>query len=193
MKVWFNDQARPDLEEAPHREVLEAAEAEAARTGSVITSVTVDDAEISPETFPQLSGGLSARFTLVPLRSLVKETLEEAQGYLPRLEEGLLSIAKAFGDGDPASAQSLLADALDGLDWLLTVCRSCVSLMGSPLLQSRQDAFEEGLLLSLNVLMAQGEAGDFRGMADTLKDELLPKLRPLSDTLNELLKARNPQ
>lgn len=191
MKVWIDGQERRELSpSAPPLEILEAVKAEAARSGLVLTGLRVDGQEMDEEAFLGLSGGMSAHFTLTPVRILVQESLTEAQAYVSRLKKGLEKIAVHFEEGHAAVAQGGLSEALEGLDWSLGVYERCSALTAVPVTESEEQAFREGLLITLNRLIELIGEKKFPQAASVLRQELLPSISTLALMLDRLSEAR---
>ena len=112
MKVSIDGQERREIPStASPLEILEAVRAEAARSGLVLTGLRVDGVEMDERAFLALSGGMSAHFSLTPVRLLVRETLAEALSYISRLKKGIGEIADHFEEGGTSAAQNGLSEA----------------------------------------------------------------------------------
>ena len=191
MKVWINGEERPDISRlASPNDILEAVNAEAARRGSILTGVQVDGAEMDASAFLGISGGLEGRFELTPLRSLLRETLDEARRYAPRLRNGLELIAAQLENGDAAQAQATLPQAVEGLDWLLSVYDRCRALMSAPLAFSEEAALREGLLRAIGSLVEHAGARRYPEMVWLLRQDLLPSIETLALRIEDLSRLR---
>jgi hypothetical protein len=157
---------------------LNVVRGQVAKDGRVITELRVDDVEMDDEAFLNLAGGMAARFVSQPVRDLVRESLDDALGYVPRLVNGLEEIALHFDRNELGTAEGKLADAAEGLDWLLRVFHYC-----SALLAVGEETDEPGLAKLKESLAA---AVDQRGaqhakrcdpqMAHANRQDLLPNV-----------------
>lgn len=186
MKVSIDGQERSGFSpSASPLEILDGVKAEAARSGLVLTGIQVDGVEMDEAAFLGLSGGLSAQFTLTPVRVLVQESLAEALSYVARLKKGVEEIAGHFEGGEVPAAQGRLSEALEGLDWALDVYERCSALMAMPPAEEER-AFREGLLDTLNRLIGLMEEKRHLQMALILRQELLPSLDTLARMLGKV-------
>ena len=104
MKVSIDGQEHREIPStASPLEILEAVRAEAARSGLVLTGLRVDGVEMDERAFLALSGGMSAHFSLTPVRLLIRETIAEALDYVARLKKGIEEIADRFEQRDRKS------------------------------------------------------------------------------------------
>lgn len=191
MNVWVDGRERQDLSRlGSAAEILGALEAEAARSGMVIMEVRADGVAMEPEAFRDILGGREARFTLMSLRTLVRESLDEALAYSRRLRDGIESIASRFEEGKDPEARDMLTQAIDGLDWLLSAYEHCRILMSAPLVPEEEAALRSGLLSAVERLLAQAGGERRRDMARTLRQDFLPRVEMLSFRLGELSSFR---
>lgn len=194
MKVSIDGQERPEFpSSASPLEILEAVKSEAARSGLVLTGIRVDDVEMDEDAFLALSGGLSAHFSLTPVRLLVRETLAEALAYSSRLKKGLEEIAGRFEGGETSTAQNRLSEAMEGLDWLLGVYERCSALTAASFSESEENTFREKLLDTLNRLVElMGEKKHLQ-IALTLRQALLPSVDTLAQMLGKVSHPHTPE
>lgn len=191
MKVSIDGQERREFSpSASPLEILDAVKAEASRSGLVLAEVRVDGVEMDEEAFLGLSGGMSAHFTLTPVRVLVKESLTEALGYVSRLKKGLGEIAAHFEGGETSAAQGKLSEAMEGLDWALSVYERCSALMAVPFPDPEENTFREELLGTLNRLIDLMGEKKYLQMALTLRQELLPRVDTLALMFGRLVEPR---
>ncbi|RRD65240.1 hypothetical protein [Fretibacterium sp. OH1220_COT-178] len=191
MKVWIDGREHPELpSSATALEIMEAVKADAARSGHVVTGLRVDGVEMDEEAFLGLSGGLAAHFTLAPVRLLVRESLEEALAYIPRLRRGIEDIAGHFEQGETSRARSQLSEAMDGLDWTLKIYERCTALTAELIPEAEEHAIREGLLNALNRLIGLMGEKRYPEMALALRQELLPNIEALAANLGRLAQSR---
>lgn len=187
MKVSIDGQERREIPStASPLEILEAVRAEAARSGLVLTGLQVDGVEMDERAFLALSGGMSAHFSLTPVRILVRETLAEALSYISRLKKGIGEIADHFEEGGTSAAQNGLSEAMEGLDWTLDVYERCSTLTAGASADPEEQAFRGGLLDILNRLIGLMDGKRYPQMALVLRQELLPSIDELALMLGRL-------
>lgn len=187
MKVSIDGQERREIPStASPLEILEAVRAEAARSGLVLTGLQVDGVEMDERAFLALSGGMSAHFSLTPVRLLVRETLAETLSYISRLKKGIGEIADHFEEGGTSAAQNGLSEAMEGLDWTLDVYERCSTLTAGASADPEKQAFRGGLLDILNRLIGLMDGKRYPQMALVLRQELLPSIDELALMLGRL-------
>ena len=187
MKVSIDGQERREIPStASPLEILEAVRTEATRSGLVLTGLQVDGVEMDEWAFLALSGGMSAHFSLTPVRLLVRETLAEALSYISRLKKGIGEIADHFEEGGTSAAQNGLSEAMEGLDWTLDVYERCSTLTAGASADPEEQAFRDGLLEILNRLIGLMDGKRYPQMALVLRQELLPSIDELALMLGRL-------
>ncbi|NLL37369.1 MAG: hypothetical protein GX256_07610 [Fretibacterium sp.] len=184
MKVFIDGQELPEAASAP--EALQAAQEHVARSGRVLTEIQLDGMPMDEEAFLKVHTGAQACFSSKPLRVLINETLAEAQSYIPRLTLGLEEIATLFEGQEAAAAQGKLADALDGLDWLLLVYQKCCALLAAPPSEVERKRLEETLLTDISRLADPLEGKRFFEVALCIRKGLLPSIEEFSKMFQKL-------
>ncbi|MDR2175901.1 MAG: hypothetical protein LBO82_08195 [Synergistaceae bacterium] len=188
MKVYLDGQeiALPGGADAPS--VLSAVRGQVAKDGRVITGLRVDDVEMDDEAFLNLTGGMAAHFVSQPVRDLVRESLDDALGYAPRLTKGLEEIALHFDRNELATAESGLADAAEGLDWLLRVFHHCSALLavGGEADDAGLAKLKESLAAAVERLGSLHEERLYPQMALAIRQDLLPKVNELAAHVRSL-------
>jgi hypothetical protein len=178
MKVYLDGREAGLPDGADASSILNVVRGQAAKDGRVITELRVDDVEMDDEAFLNLAGGMAARFVSQPVRDLVRESLDGALDYAPRLTGGLEEIALHFDKNEPAAAEAKLADAAEGLDWLLRVFHHCSALlaageeMGGPDLAK----LKESLAAAVDRLGSLHEEKRYPQMALAIRQSLLPNV-----------------
>jgi hypothetical protein len=139
----------------------------------------VDNVEMDDEAFLNLTGGMAAYFVSQPTRELVLESLDEALNYAPRLTKGFEQICLHFDANELAMGEWKLADAAEGLDWLLSAFHHCQALLGiGDEINDQGLAKLKGTLADvINRLGSQHDERQFSQMAITIRQELLPNVR----------------
>ncbi|MDR3230453.1 MAG: hypothetical protein LBT65_03360 [Synergistaceae bacterium] len=183
MKVYADGQERPDFSNAADAAcILAGVRAEFSGSGRVITEIRVDGVTMDEEAFLNVIGNPQVHFTSQSVRTLVRDSLGEALEYAPRLARGLEEIASFFEGNEIARGQARLADAAEGLDWLLTVFQNCSALLaidreaeGTGL-----NEMKEALTASVNLLGVLHEEDKYLQMALCIRQRLTPEIDKLS-------------
>jgi hypothetical protein len=179
MKVYLDGQEvdLPDGADAPS--ILNVVRGEVAKGGRVITELRVDDVEMDDEAFLNLAGGMAARFVSQPVRDLVRESLDDALDYAPRLANGLEEIALHFDRDELGTAEGKLADAAEGLDWLLRTFHYCSVLLavGEEMSDPGLSKLKESLSAAVDQLGALHEKRSYPQMALAIRRDLLPNVK----------------
>jgi hypothetical protein len=140
------------------------------------------------EAFLNLTGGMAAYFVSQPVRDLVRDSLDDALGYIPRLTKGLEEIAQHFDRNELATAEGRLADAAEGLDWLLRVFHYCGALLAideettAPGLTKLKESFA----VAIEHLADLHEKRQHLQMAPAIRQDLLPRVNELAVYVRKL-------
>ena len=193
MKIWVDDQERKDLSllTSPD-EILKAVEEEAAHSGRVVADIRIDGMTVDAEAFRSLGlmtdrgSGHTAAFTLTPLRTLLRESLDTAVEYSQKLTSGAEEIAAQFERGEAGKALPTLSQLFDGLGWLISIYDRCRTFMPVPVRVDEEAAMKGKILETLRLLVRLADEGDFAAMALTLRWELLPSVRTLAQRVKDL-------
>ncbi|MDR1731388.1 MAG: hypothetical protein LBR61_04770 [Synergistaceae bacterium] len=179
MKIYIDDQERPDLAEAPDSgAVLAGVKTHLLEKGRVIMEIQVDGVPMDEKAFVNITGNPEARFTSGSVRSLVCESLDEAVNYIPRLTGGMEKIASAFETGEISRGQSTLASAAEGLDWLISVFQQCSTLLAVDLETEAAglNALQKSLVAGINDLASLHEDKKYSEMASCIRGSLIPEI-----------------
>ncbi|MDR1048337.1 MAG: hypothetical protein LBL51_01175 [Synergistaceae bacterium] len=186
MKVYIDGQDYSEiLGAAGAASILSAVRGEMTRTGRVVTEIQADGVVMDEDAFLNVTGALSARFSSQPVRDLVRESLDEALAYVPRLTGGLENIALHFEENEIPRGQGLLADAAEGLDWLLSVFQHCSSLLADEE-GSRREDLESSLSDCVNTVGALHGEKKYLQLALCLRQRLIPEVEKLAVYLRRL-------
>lgn len=123
-----------------------------------------------------------------PLGTLLRESLDSAMDYGPKLRNGLEAVARMLDEGDVARALPYLSQALQGINWLMAVYDDCREFLAAPVRPQEEAAVRSGLLNALKRLVSRVEAASFVEAAWMIREELLPCLRTLSARVEALSK-----
>lgn len=164
--------------------VFEAARRDALSKKSVIVEIIVDGVHIeNEETFFSLSGGMDIQFTSQPIISLVRESMEEGQKYIPTLIKGLGGIATLIEEGRENEAQNSFAQAVEGINWLVGVFAKSCALLGitSDGLSAGDWAKDSKELNEvLEEIISIMEKGRTMRMAFVIREKLIPVITKFS-------------
>jgi hypothetical protein len=189
MKVYIDGQEYSELlGSADVASILNVVRGEVSRNGRVVTEIRVDGVVMEEEAFLNVTGGLAERFTSQPVRELVHDSLGEAVDYIPRLTKGLQEIALHFEKNEIAIGQGKLADAADGLDWLLLVFQNCSALLAidEEMNGSGLDELKTALSESVNSLGTLHTERQYLQMALCLRQKLIPEVENFSVHVKKL-------
>jgi hypothetical protein len=183
MKVYIDGQECSGLfDGADTASILKAVRGEVSRNGRVVTEILMDGVVIDEEAFLNVTGGLAVRFVSQPVRELVHDSLDEAINYIPRLVKGLEEIALHFEKNEIAAGQGKLADAADGLDWLLLVFQNCSALLAveEEINNLGLDELKTALSKSINSLGTLHTECQYLQMALCIRQKLIPEIEKFS-------------
>lgn len=189
MKVYIDGQEYSELlGGADAASILNVVRGDVSRKGRVVTEIRLDDVVMDEEAFLNVTGGLAARFTSQPVRELVHDSLDEAVNYIPRLTKGLEEIALHFEKNELGVGQRKLADAADGLDWLLLVFQNCSALLaiGEEMNDLGLHELKTALSESINSLGALHTERQYSQMAFCIRQKLIPEIEKFSVHVKKL-------
>jgi hypothetical protein len=159
--------------------IFEAARRNALSKKSVIVEIIVDGVQIEDEeAFFSLSGGMDVHFKSQPIISLVRESMEEGQKYIPALLKGLEGIATLIEEGRENEAQNSFAQAVEGINWLVGVFAKSCALLGitSDSLSAGDWAKDsKELNEALGEIISIMEGGRTKRMEFTHRERLVPE------------------
>lgn len=177
MKVYIDGQDYSEaLGGANAVSILSAVRDETSRNGRVITEIRVDDVPMEEEAFLNLTGGLSANFTTQLVQELVMDSLDEAIKYIPRLKKGLEEIALHFEKNENIAGQGKLADAAEGLDWLLGVFQKCSILLAVGGDANKGEDLKAAFVADVTRVANLHEEGKFLQIALAIRQKLVPEV-----------------
>ncbi|MCL2684597.1 MAG: hypothetical protein FWE55_05075 [Synergistaceae bacterium] len=164
--------------------IFEAARRNALSKKSVIVEIIVDGVQIEDEeAFFSLSGGMDIHFTSQPIISLVRESVEEGQKYIPTLLKGLEGIATLIEEGRDNEAQNSFSQAVEGINWLVGVfAKSCALLGITSENLSAGDWTKDSKELNevLEEIISIMEGGRSMRMAFVIRERLIPVINKFS-------------
>ncbi|MDR2180855.1 MAG: hypothetical protein LBP21_11155 [Synergistaceae bacterium] len=189
MKVYIDGQEYSELPgNADAASILNVVRGEMSKNGRVVTEICLDNVVMDEEAFLNVTGGFLARFTSQPVRMLIRESLGEAVNYLPKLTQGLEEIALHFEKNEIAVGEGKLADAAEGLDWLLLVFQNCSALLAvdEEMNGSGLGELKPALSESVNSLAAFHAERKYPQIALCIRQKLIPEIEKFSVFIKKL-------
>jgi hypothetical protein len=183
MRIWLDDEElalADDVIAEGKEEIYEEVKRIASTRGRIITGMVLDGEAIDDfDVFVLVVGGQEVVFNSQSVRELVIETIAEGAEYLPALLNGLGSIAAKLETGSDKEAQNMLADAVEGINWLFSVFERSCALLGiaaesftSGNLAEEADVIR-GILEEMTSVM---ESGKNLELAFVIRDRLIPAM-----------------
>lgn len=187
MKVFVDDNALDLRSGAAKEEILREVLAACASRGRVLETISVDGVVLDEASFVALEGGSRVEVSTVSLRDLIRSSLQEAVGYLPKLVRGLGTVADRFEAEEKAQALPTLSDALEGIGWLLRVLADTHALLGARPAEGEELARLLAALQERLEKLSRALEGDrFFEAAFLLREEIVPALEGLAPRIEVL-------
>ena len=191
MEVIINEtKVEIDLDELSKDEILEKVRKEL--EDEIIDRIYLDEVEVSLDYFKENSIKLDkideVTFLTKTNDVLIEETLQQAEGYLPKLKEALNQAADLYKSKSLNKAADKLNQCLDGLEWYTEAMSGIYNLID----EEEVSDTGKGLLDKLNkansraMVAMQNENYDY--LSDIIKFEIVDYLDKLNDFNSELLK-----
>lgn len=157
----------------------------------VIQSVAVNDIEV-PDWDADLKTPLPKdaviRVTSESVAQIVNDSIISCLDYLPRLEDGVRSVAARIQQGREQEAVSVLPALLDGLEWYSEFLGSLAAI--KPETAQEAGAMLDRFRAALDEIVAAWEANDLTLVADLLEFELGAQLEQGLDFVRQLPEAQ---
>jgi hypothetical protein len=179
-----------DITRGDKAAIYEVARRSAISKNRVIVNMLVDGESIQDEeAFLSLSGGMDIQFISQPIIDLVRESVSEGERYLPTLTAGLQRIATMFEEARDQDAKISFSQAIDGINWLVSVFDRSCGLLGI-----NSDSFRSGNMANdfseLNktleeVASAMGSDKSMR-IAYLIRERLLPGINKFAAYWSEI-------
>ncbi len=187
MKVFVDDSALDLRSGAGKEEILREVLATCASRGRVLETISVDGVVLDEVSFVALEGGSRVEVSTVSLRDLIRSSLQEAVGYLPKLVRGLRTVADRLEAEEKVQALSTLSDALEGIGWFLRVLADTHTLLGARPAEGEELAHLLAALQERLEKLSQSLEGDrsFEA-AFLLREEIVPALEGLAPRIEAL-------
>jgi hypothetical protein len=148
MKVLINEkELTKDITELDKQKLIQ--EVHEHLDDSIIVKIYLDEVEVNLDYFLtndiEIKEFNCVKFISKKTDTLVKETLEEAHNYLPKLKNGLINISNLMKNGKKELAGNKFLLALEGFEWYTGVLDNVSSLIDNEelkqLIQDKLDQF----------------------------------------------------
>ena len=174
------DFALPEGAGNDKKSIFEAVKREVLGRNRVISQVIVDGNPLDDQDlFCTLAAGAETQFVTQPIRELVAQSMDEGTNYVPLLKSGLESVATDFEAGRDGEAMGKFTQAVEGINWLISVFdRSCI-LLGvttDMLASGRFDKDMGDMRNALEEMTAAMENGKNMALAYLIREKLLPAI-----------------
>ena len=191
MEIYINENQIEAEAVTDKKDVLELVETNL--DNEIIDTIQLDDVEISLEYFQENDLDLKRiekiNFESQKVEQLIKETLLEAEDYLPKLKNALNNSAEFFKNGKEADASDLLDKTLEGIQWYLEVINGIMSLIDNKELKNKGNKILSDFTQALNRAMVALQNEDYDYLGDLLEVEMVEYLDKLKDFNQELLEV----
>ena len=124
------------------------------------------------------------KFVTQKTEDLIKNSLKEADEYLPKLKKGVLDAADYFRNGEDEKANNKYQQVLNGLEWYTDVITRILSILNVESLYSQRQKIIKDLNETLTNLMVAYNKEDIVLVADILEYEI-------ADFIDEFIELNN--
>ena len=190
MEVIINEtKVEIDLDELSKDEILEKVRKEL--EDEIIDRIYLDEVEVSLDYFKENSIKLDKIDEVIFLTKtndvLIEETLQQAEGYLPKLKEALNQAADLYKSKSLNKAADKLDQCLDGLEWYTEAMSGIYNLIDEEeVSDTGKDLLDKMNKANSRAMVAmQNENYDY--LSDIIKFEIVEYLEKLNDLNSELL------
>ncbi len=118
---------------------------------------------------------------------LIKETLREADEYLPNLKNAINDISELFRTEEYNKANELFNQAVDGLEWYLNILNSIIDLKEENQTVEEVEKLLKKFNMALNRAMISLNKEEYNDFADLLEVEIIEYLDRLKSYHQKLL------
>ena len=177
------------LGEVDKGEVYQKVSSMLAGQSRLVSSIFIDGVEMDPEAFVATEGGSVVEFVSMEVDDLVVQSLLSAEKYVPKLRKGVVDVAGLLEQEKTEEAMSLLVQAMEGLDWVLSAVGRCASLLGCVVTEKPFAAFDKArvdLEAIMESIVGAFEAGKTFKPALALREDVPPLLDKVSEVITYL-------
>lgn len=193
MQIYLNQQRQPQLEAEYQNgaELLKALESES----EIITEIQLNGVEINSHYLSQLDFSqqeeAQLEITVQKVSKLIKETLNTANDYLPKLKAGFQETIKRLRTLVDQQADQKLQPCIDGLEWYLEAIEKILNFVEDKELSQRTNKELDNLQAALQETLAAYQKEDRFQVAELLESKLLPLLDKFIEINQEILSTVN--
>lgn len=161
--------------------------------GEIIKELLVDGENLNPhhpEENPELEDISYVEVTTAETEDIIKETLSDVQGFLPRVRKGFeLATGKVNSDDDEFSRY--LDDSREGLEWCMEVMDKIIQLTRDVELQKDYNSLKRCLSTKVNTLSNNRKVMDSEELTEFLHNDIILKIEELEKTVREIARHYN--
>ncbi|MGM0472352.1 MAG: hypothetical protein ACQEQI_08775 [Bacillota bacterium] len=145
-------------------------------TDEIIDQIYVDGQEVTED---ELINNYNAeeisevKFITKKSINLVKETLEEANDYLPRLQQGIIDVADLFLAGEIATGNDKFQLCLNGIEWYSDVLTQILSLIYQDKVEVTEIEKLEEFNEIINRVLVEMQEDNLEEVAELLNSEVI--------------------
>ena len=192
MKVFIDREpfypSSPTVSRSKKRLIAEIEE-EISKKGLTYTAITVDGVEIDYSAFLRLRKGREAHIKTYQIKTLVFESLQEAENYLPRFTDGVQQIASEFERNDQENIEEKMLNFAEGIGWLVNIMQKNQLLLK---VEDSELPDKEETMLKLNTTLEKitecFHKGSIMEIAFHMRHGILPEVKNISEYITKLLK-----
>lgn len=160
----------------------------------VITKISVNDVDMVnaslDEIFSEREAGKTVRIETCPAEELIKESVYDAAGYIPKLQKGLLNIRDKVLGGDTPEAKNMLEAGLEGIDWVLLTLQALAGTIKHAELEALLEQEKEGLHAAFSDLETAMQDEDMIHTCDILEYEVIPFLEKVLPIIKSVIEEK---
>ena len=191
MEIYVDNNRREDLEkdQLQGRELFATLSREC--NDRIISQIEVDGVELNPDYFQsrlfKADEVQRIDFKTKKTAVIIEETIEEAEDYLPRIEEALSTVAKHFRSAIDQRGDSKFNQCLEGLEWYLDVLNRILSLLEDEELKEEGNSLIEEFNQLLQRALKNYQNKNMQDLADNIEHEILGYLQKFRTFNKKLL------
>ncbi len=156
----------------------------------VVRKITVNDTEMVnaslQEVLEDFHQGKEVVVESCTIESLINETIKDANDYIPRLRDGLLSIRDLVLSGESGEANKLLDSCIEGLEWLILTIEAATISDKYGSLKNVFLAEKEKMAGAFSELEAAMQDDDMILLSDILEYEVVPSLEAILPEIEDI-------
>lgn len=175
MKIFINNKEFKSEKYESFPELLN--EVKSDLNNEILKSIQINEVEVNEkylkESLIEKDDIKAIKFITQKNDDLVKNTLEEAKDYLPKLKDGVLEAASNFRNGNAEKANKLYQHIINGLEWYTDAITKVISILDDENFLEENNELIQGLNEKLAELMIAYNKGDYILLADILEYEMI--------------------